>query len=106
MNRTAWFLILIGIVLKVRGFVVFYGAADMAAVVKVGEPGSDERKTAQLQLFADALASGVSALEWSGLFIGLGLIMLIGRWIWKATMGHAGGIKALELRQRRFHKRR
>lgn len=106
MKRTAWFLILIGVVMKIRGLVVLLGGIEVAQSAKLPAQSPEEMITNQTILLGHALQQGAASLEWSGLLIGAGIVILVGRWLWRLAAGNVGGIQAMELRQRRFSRRR
>ena len=105
MKRTAWFLILIGVVMKIRGLVVLYGGIEVAQSAKLPAESHEEMITNQVSLLGHALKQATASLEWSSAFIGVGVVMLVARWLWRLASGNVGGIQAMELRQRRFSRR-
>ena len=100
MKRTAWFLILIGVVLRIRGFLVMQGGLDLSAKIQVSEPGSEDRLKAKSQLFADALVSGYESFGVSGFFMGIGILLLLTSFFWKSSKSYGGGLKKLQNRAR------
>lgn len=101
MKRTAWFLILIGAVTRIRGCVVLFGGMDIAAKVKVPGQSSDESMMTQMELFSHAVQAGAASLGVGDLILGLGILLLLAHYIWKTVNGRSQGLKALENRQRK-----
>ncbi|MBE2287839.1 MAG: hypothetical protein IAE77_30555 [Prosthecobacter sp.] len=103
MKQTAIFLLLIGVVLRLRGCVVLGGSVSAA---RLSGENTQDVTMQKLGLVAQGMSDATSSLTLGWWFLGAGVVLLFGSMLWPKLGGSRGALKALESRHVRTSRRR
>lgn len=103
MKRTAVFLLLIGVVLRIRGCVALGGSLGAA---RLSGEDSQDATMKKLGLVAQGMNEATESLNLGWWFLVVGVVLLFGSMLWPKLGGSRGALKTLEARNARASRRR